>query len=321
MITDDDKLQVFESFRVDYDLPKYARRKAEKDKASYEPVMSLGSGSAPVQAWNSMVVRNNPVVSRVSTGHRRNERAAVKLGPYRVSMHQDVPDEQVLLSPSIKREPWIKRAWKWAFGWTPEDPPETITIPQFFAHCQNSASELTIIYDRAKGYERAMLSAKQGGQTALYERLESGLAAYKAETQMLAAGVSRCLSEADVVRFYKASPRGLRLDWIANFTRVVPDDVMSKKLRADELELFDNWVVLHYDPDTKAYAVTEAERKAIEIAKGDPILFGVNRGKRLLYFVGDWIDATCDLTLDQIADKLGKDVVRDAAAFEPGDPR
>jgi hypothetical protein len=35
------------------------------------------------------------------------------------------------------------------------------------------------------------------------------------------------------------------------------------------------------------------------------------RGSRNLYYMGDWVDEQCDLTLAQIVDALGKDVVQE----------
>lgn len=49
-------------------------------------------------------------------------------------------------------------------------------------------------------------------------------------------------------------------------------------------------------PDKKRY-----------LSKKDPILFGLMTERRVLYFVGDWVDDFCNLTLDQIADVLGYD--------------
>lgn len=40
-------------------------------------------------------------------------------------------------------------------------------------------------------------------------------------------------------------------------------------------------------------------QKEKEKAK-DPILFGVIQGSRKLYFIGDWIDDYCDLTLEKM---------------------
>ena len=147
---------------------------------------------------------------------------------------------------------------------------------------------------------------KRSGQTALVEKLQGGLDAFRGESQLVAVGLTRYVEEQDLVRFYKQSDRGLRLDWVRNFTRIIPDAVLETKLRCDELKVFDNYVVLHYDPEAKSFAETEAERAK----RRDPILFGVIRGSTALYFVGDWIDELCDLTLHQIADARGAGAVK-----------
>jgi len=90
-----------------------------------------------------------------------------------------------------------------------------------------------------------------------------------------------------------------------NFCRAIPDDVSAKKKEADTLRIFDNYVVLHYDPKGKSFAETEKE---VEYRK-DPILFGVIEGVRKLYFVGEWKDAECDLTMSEIESILGRDLM------------
>jgi hypothetical protein len=65
--------------------------------------------------------------------------------------------------------------------------------------------------------------------------------------------------------------------------------------------VFDNYALLHYDPKAKAFSLTAAQ----EAAKRDPILFGLIEGVRKLYFVADWKDDECDLTMDEVARVLG----------------
>jgi len=48
--------------------------------------------------------------------------------------------------------------------------------------------------------------------------------------------------------------------------------------------------------------MTEKEK---EKAK-DPILFGVMKNSRNLYFIADWEDEYCDLTLSKMLNVLGK---------------
>lgn len=189
-----------------------------------------------------------------------------------------------------------------------------VPIDVFFKSVRNGVEELEVVEERMQGYLAAIGRAKQNGQLALVEQLEANVEGVRAETQLVAMKMRKYLTEEQVVEFVKKAKRGLRLDWVANFTRVIPESVAKAKLKADERCVFDNYVVLHYDPKRKSWAETEAEKAK----RKDPILFGVLRGRRRLYFVGDWVDDYCDLTLDQIADTLGKDAVHEVPkGFEP----
>ena len=64
--------------------------------------------------------------------------------------------------------------------------------------------------------------------------------------------------------------------------------------------------MLHYDPQAKAFSETEEEKAR----KRDPILFGLMKDRRVLYFVGDWVDDVCGLTLDQVAEIIGKRAIQ-----------
>jgi hypothetical protein len=126
---------------------------------------------------------------------------------------------------------------------------------------------------------------------------------WKFESALFVKGMKRYISEAQLLKFVRGCERGLCLDWIQHFTRVIPKEVVDAKIKCDAAELFDNYCVLHFDPDLKA--TTKEDREAAAAKKRDPILFGVMRGSRRLYFIGDWKDEHCDLTLQQIVDKLG----------------
>ena len=78
-------------------------------------------------------------------------------------------------------------------------------------------------------------------------------------------------------------------------------ELEEKIAKMNELEVFDNYVVLYYDPDGKVYKETAYE----EAKRRDPIIFGVIAGSKKLYYVADWIDEYCDLTLDAFVDALG----------------
>jgi hypothetical protein len=186
------------------------------------------------------------------------------------------------------------------------EPKPTITIEQFFASVKNSTEQIDIVNQRAKGYETAILKAKLMGQRALYENLTHNLEAVRSESNLIAIGLTKFLSEEKLVEFVKKAKKGLRLDWIENFTRMIPDELHKKKVECDARYVFDNYVILHYDPQSKSWAETEEEKSR----KKDPILFGVIQGRRRLYYIGDWIDEFCNLTLDQVADTIGADNIK-----------
>lgn len=297
MLTKQDKLLVFEDFHKDPNLPKFSVRRAH---VSYQM-------SPRIEAQTSGFVtqdRMAPVAFRSVLRESEN---------FGAQAAEDWHERKK------------KRKSKGLFGWlkeklmperVPEEPTPTLTIPEFFASMKNSAKELAIVEERAKGYELAIENAVKAGQIALAEQLVAGLNAARSETQLVAMNLPKFIEEEALVSFVKKCPRGLRLDWISNFTRVIPPRVLEVKQRADDVSAFDNYLVLHFDPEAKSYQETQAQKEA----RKDPVLFGVMEGRRRLYFVGDWIDEVCDLSFDQIADLLGHDLIGSLEKAEPESP-
>lgn len=193
----------------------------------------------------------------------------------------------------------IRRWLRGLFG------PRSMTPREFFQSIKSSWDELAVEHEAADRYEKQITEAHRRGQVALREILEDNLGVARAEARLISAGERRYLEEADLIRLVKKSERGIRLDRLRNFTRIIPDRVITRKDAFDVMEIFDAYAVLHYDPDGKGYAKTQAE----VARRRDPILFGLVRGSRRLYFVGDWVDEHCDLTLRQVVEILGEDAV------------
>lgn len=137
--------------------------------------------------------------------------------------------------------------------------------------------------------------AKQARQTALVEQLERENRKIEKEVLLVAAGLNIAIDEETVVLLSLKAPK-IHLTWIKNFLRPIPEDVQVKFQQADESELFDNYVIMHYGDPDGSIGETEAE---VEKRK-DPILFGVFKESRRLYYIADWIDEHCDLTLTKL---------------------
>ena len=297
-----DKLEVFEDFRSDTDLPKFWKNhkrgggRFELENRDQEQVqmtvMQLVSPSTATTNLMTNVGSGMMVQPRWALGNGQNVRMSG--GTFRRF--------EGLILPS----PWQRFLLWFGIEPKPRERAPLITIEEFFKSMKNSVEELDVLEERAAGYKAALQKAIDGGQQALIDELSKAIEGVRGEAQLFAMNHKKFLEEKTVVDFVKKSPKGLRLDWVANFTRVIPADLLKLKLELDEKDVFDNYVVMHYDPLAKAYALTPAEKER----KKDPILFGVMVGRRRLYYVGDWVDEYCDLTLDKIAESLGKEVIK-----------
>ncbi len=138
------------------------------------------------------------------------------------------------------------------------------------------------------------------GQYDLANGLMQSYPVVKAEATLMKLGYKLYLTEEDILEVFKKARYGVRLDFLANYTDILPPEIGEKKRKLDEEKIFDNYVVLHYDPAGKSLAVIQ-ERAA----KADPILFGMIANSDRLYFVADWVTKDDDITLEKLARDIG----------------
>lgn len=298
MINRDGKLDLLENFQVDPTLPKYANKK----KSEIPRVMRQWADAQMARFGND--------------SDEDSDEDSFKSDDFEPKISGFTGN--IIVSGKNRQKP--KRNMFLAFIFTPiyyfinrnkrknleKIEQQKISIQEFFTSIENSTQEIEIITERLNGYEKAIISASKTGQIALKEQLLNGLEVHRCETQLFATDNKKYLSEEIIVKFVKQAKKGLRLDWVKNFTRIIPQSIIDKKERLDELFVFDNYAILHYDLNKKSWAETEQEVQA----RRDPILFGLIHGSRKLYFVGDWTDELCDLTLEQIAEALGQEVIQ-----------
>ena len=173
---------------------------------------------------------------------------------------------------------------------------------QFFSMVKASSKESVSTYrDRISGYLKSIHNAVSVGQTALVEDLLRGLVTNKYESVLYAEGLYYVINEDQMVSFVTQCEKGIKLDYIKNFTRPLPQEVVDKINKINQLEVFDNYVILYYDPDGKIYKETAKE----EAKRKDPIIFGLIAGSKKLYYITDWVDEYCDLTLENFIDAIG----------------
>ncbi len=149
--------------------------------------------------------------------------------------------------------------------------------------------------------EKAVETAEKNGQVAFSEELLKKLLVLCREAELWAMGKKIFLERETYNQFRYKTEKPVALTPLKNYARPIPGDVLAEKDRCDKAKLFDGYAVMHYD-DKETVKETEQEKK--ERREKDPILFGVIQDSDRLYFVADWEDEYCDLTLDDIIDRL-----------------
>lgn len=178
-------------------------------------------------------------------------------------------------------------------------------VLQFFSEIKKNAKLNKDAYaNRVEGYIAAIKSADIAGQEAFKERLLKDLVINKYESILYATGNYYAVKEETAVDFIKKSEKGVNLVYAKNYLRPIPLDVIDKIKEMNELEIFDNYVIMHYDPEHKYSDDTHAKKKNDEDKRRDPILFGVIAGSNKLYYICDWVDEYCDLTLEEFVSVL-----------------
>lgn len=155
---------------------------------------------------------------------------------------------------------------------------------------------------RIKKVEKLLVTALEDGQESLGEDFLKRADEMRKETELYVAGYRKYVKRIVIIDYEYKTNRDITMTPIKNFARVIPKDILEKKRKAEKY--FDKFLIVHKDSPN---AVKETEEDRIKREK-DPIMFGETKDiPDKLFFIGDWIDDYCDLTLNEIIDELDLD--------------
>lgn len=172
------------------------------------------------------------------------------------------------------------------------------------------------MHERLSKLQKLVKEAKNLGQKALYEELATKVAMTVKEQEMNVCGIEYIVPKSIIEKYmYKVKDVDIKLSKLENYTRPIPANVSKRLKKVQELELFDNYWVLYLDykdkidiDNNKKKESSDKKTNKEKIKEKDPILFGVqNYEPDKFYFIIDWIDEYCDLTLDKFVDTIKKD--------------
>ena len=124
------------------------------------------------------------------------------------------------------------------------------------------------------------------------------------EMKLVRKGFDRYVLREDIDKYIEEiAGRCVCIIEMKNFDREIPDDIVDKV--AETADIFDEFFVVFTDYTGEARSKVAKERR-----EKDPIIFGNIFVDGLvspkMYFIGDWIDEYCDLTLDKMIEEIAK---------------
>lgn len=152
---------------------------------------------------------------------------------------------------------------------------------------------------------------KQTGQKKGLIKLLFHIESMMKEKEIIDAGITKYVYRDDIEEYIDqvAEKQCVILD-IASYEREIPDEVVEAMNKVKDI--FDEFYIVCTD-----YHGTLSKRVNKERREKDPILFGafINRSKGTLnerfYYIGDWVDEYCDLTLDRMVAEMKKETNKD----------
>ena len=287
------ELEIFDHFMVDSNLPKYSDiEKYESDGEGQERFTGNGTTPAVFVTTHEGIILDGDWYNL--TGVAVNGNMPTKFSRKATIINWLIRKMQGEHDKDEKKKEELAKT-------------KLITITEFFLGLTKSHQELTPIAEIAEHYEKALLQSKTMGQIALTQKLADVVQVVRGEAHLIAVGLKEYVTEKQVIDFYEkvGEDKCLKLNWIKNFNRIIPEEVYEAKKAADERNIFDNYVILHYDPKNTGDKMTKQEVEN----KKDPILFGVIKNSRKLYYIADWKDDYCQLTLEEMFTVLGEKVL------------
>lgn len=142
------------------------------------------------------------------------------------------------------------------------------------------------------------------GQKEAIKKLYFHMEAIEKEMEVIRAGIDQYVLKDDVEEFIdKVSSKVVKIIELESYERAIPDDIIEKMKQVKPL--FNQFFVVFTDYTGEMEKKVEKKRR-----DKDPILFGTFHNEdyssvlERFYYIGDWEDEYCDLTLDKMVNEF-----------------
>ena len=172
---------------------------------------------------------------------------------------------------------------------------------------EETSENIQRIYDVTMNkLKKFMITGQKSAAKELYARclyLEK-------EQRLLEKGVTKYVLRTDIDKYIdEIADECVCVIEMKNFDRSIPDEIID--IVAETMEIFDEFYVVFTD-----YTGEKRSKVAKERRDKDPILFGNifidGKVSPKMYFIGDWVDDYCDLTLDKMIEAIAKETKKNS---------
>ena len=180
---------------------------------------------------------------------------------------------------------------------------KVITPSQYFEHLKDAKQEITS--EKLKSSITAFVELAQKynktGQVEASKKLMYLAEVMKKEEKLVEMGINTFIYK-DTIEDYitKVADKTVKIVELSRYMRELPDEIVETVAKVKDI--FGELYVVFTDYTGKEERKVEKERR-----DKDPILFGVFKNSSVVsdrfYFLGDWVDEYCDLTLDKLIEE------------------
>ena len=165
-----------------------------------------------------------------------------------------------------------------------------------------------------KAAESLVKKYKITRQESARKRVEQYVEWYNKEIKIIKSGFTQYIKRSDIEKGINGT-RDIYICTLEEYERDIPDDVVDIVAKVLEEELFDQIYIIFTD-----YSDETKQREHQKKVERDPIMIGCvvkesTYGKKYfsehMWFICDWIDQYCELTLSKLVEKISKDVSGD----------
>ncbi len=149
---------------------------------------------------------------------------------------------------------------------------------------------------------------KKTGQTKAAKKLAFHIKSILKEKEIIDLGITKFVYRDDIENYIdNVADDVVKIIELKNYPREIPDELVETIEKTKNI--FDEMYVLFTDYTEKIEKEVEKER--------DPILFGsfidrnIDEMSQRMYYLGDWVDEYCDLTLDKLVSQTDKSIVKE----------